>query len=153
MKYVKTYIDRHGQKRWYLRRGAARQIALPNPDDEDFAAAYQAALAETPATAERAAKTAQVPQWARGHAGGVYFVQALDRVKIGFSNSLMRRITDIQIGSPVVVTLLLVIPGDRAREHELHQQFRHLHQHGEWFVMGPELVEFIEAERTNTGQV
>jgi integrase len=49
LRYVKSYIDRHGKVRHYLRRPGMRPIALPGlPGSMEFMAAYSQGLAETP---------------------------------------------------------------------------------------------------------
>lgn len=43
--YVNSFVDRHGRRRTYFRKGATC-IALPNPTDPNFAEEYEALLAE-----------------------------------------------------------------------------------------------------------
>jgi integrase len=46
LKYLKRYIDRHGQERVYFNRTGSSKVALPGPvGSEAFRVAYQAALA------------------------------------------------------------------------------------------------------------
>jgi integrase len=48
LRYVKSYIDRHGRVRHYLRRPGMKPIALPGlPGSTEFMAAYSQGLAET----------------------------------------------------------------------------------------------------------
>jgi len=66
--------------------------------------------------------------------GYIYFIEAGDMVKIGYSTHPNKRFMDLQITSPVPLTLNYLIPGDPGLERHLHKQFAHLRAHGEWFV-------------------
>lgn len=49
LRYVQTFTDRHGHKRYYFRRPGCPRTALPGPlGSPEFLAAYQAALANQP---------------------------------------------------------------------------------------------------------
>jgi hypothetical protein len=49
LKYVHSYVDRHGRPRHYFRRGAAKDVPLPDPvGSEAFMRAYQMALSGMP---------------------------------------------------------------------------------------------------------
>ena len=75
----------------------------------------------------------------------VYFVQAetSQLIKIGWSARLANRIAALRTGSPERLTVLKTIPGDCQLESEIHQRFRHLRHHGEWFKPGDDLLAFI----------
>ena len=69
---------------------------------------------------------------------GVYFILAGDRIKIGYSQDPRKRLLDMQVGSPVELTLLHVIScptrsHQRLVERQLHEKFAALRVHGEWF--------------------
>ena len=66
--------------------------------------------------------------------GYIYFIEAGDMVKIGYSTHPNKRFKDLQIASPVPLTINYLIPGDPDLERRLHEQFAHLRSHGEWFV-------------------
>lgn len=77
----------------------------------------------------------------------IYFIRAASSVKIGHveDRSLMRhRLMVLQIGSPLVLSVLGVMDGDMERERELHVRFSADRYLGEWFHMSPPIVEFIE---------
>lgn len=57
-------------------------------------------------------------------------------VKIGVTNSLERRIRQIQTMSPVPLQLLWSCVGSIALEAALHREFADLRTHGEWFDFG-----------------
>ena len=77
---------------------------------------------------------------------GIYFVQAVGGsglIKIGWSIDCDERLRALQIGSPVPLCILAIIPGTRRREQLLHEYWKHLRAHGEWFQPSPELLESI----------
>lgn len=75
----------------------------------------------------------------------VYFAQADDRIKIGWSKQVSARLASLQTGCPSPIRLLGTIPGSRAVERRLHEQFASLRLSGEWFRAAPELLAHIAA--------
>lgn len=78
----------------------------------------------------------------------VYFVRAevTGLVKIGFTQGdPAARMADLQVGSPVRLTLLGAVPGDRSDEQALHRRFAHARSHGEWFYPCPDLLSYLES--------
>lgn len=78
----------------------------------------------------------------------VYMIEAvgLDRIKIGFTTDLIKRLRTIQTSCPAPVRLIAVIRGDRETERWWHDELRPFRAHGEWFHCGPEVaVQFGEA--------
>lgn len=73
----------------------------------------------------------------------VYFAEAGDRVKIGWSKRVSARLAELQTGSAVPIRLIGAIPGGRALERRLHEEFAHLRLSGEWFSATPELLAHI----------
>ena len=71
--------------------------------------------------------------------GKVYFMRFGDRIKIGFTTNLHKRLQHVPNDE-----LLASMPGSRHTETKMHKQFAHLRIVGEWFSMGPDLLEFIE---------
>lgn len=75
--------------------------------------------------------------------GFVYFLSSHGLVKIGFSTRLEQRIQALRASSPVVLELVAAIPGTRQLETSLHQQFKKLRKHGEWFLAAEPLSSYI----------
>lgn len=73
----------------------------------------------------------------------VYFAQAGDKVKIGWSRKVAARLAKLQTGNPAPIKLLGVTSGGPAREQEIHRQFAHCRVSGEWFEATPELLAYI----------
>jgi hypothetical protein len=83
----------------------------------------------------RAARRPQ-PKDERGH---VYYIRLGDRVKIGWSANVTRRISELPTEQ-----LLAVEPGDRQLERDRHVQFIHLSAAGrEWFRLAPDLLAHV----------
>ena len=73
----------------------------------------------------------------------VYFVRALDMIKIGTSTNVAKRLQALRTASPVPLETLLVIPGSPHLEYELHKRYAALRSHGEWFRAEQPLVGHI----------
>src|SRR5262249_28266675 len=76
--------------------------------------------------------------------GLVYFVETGDFIKIGHTKNWRVRLTSLQTSSPTKLTILHLEPGDVSQEKALHRKFRHLHNHGEWFRKGADLIAYID---------
>lgn len=83
----------------------------------------------------------------------VYFVQQLDSIgliKIGTSNDVTRRLSDISTGNPCELKLLLQYPcasqkDARGKEKLLHKNFAFCRKKGEWFSPAAQLRQLIGA--------
>lgn len=80
----------------------------------------------------------------------VYFIGANDikMVKIGKSKNVEQRIKDLQLASPVALSLLLLIPYESEEdaykaEREFHHTFNEYRTVGEWFNIKGDLKNFI----------
>lgn len=73
----------------------------------------------------------------------IYFFQVGDWVKIGITTDIPKRLSGVQTGCPLEIIVLAIILGDKAKEREIHRQFKHLNTSGEWFYLAPELREYI----------
>jgi len=63
----------------------------------------------------------------------IYFIMSGDLVKIGYSNDPKRRLAMLSTGCPTECRLIGVMPGDKAKESELHKRFASERVRGEWF--------------------
>jgi hypothetical protein len=67
---------------------------------------------------------------------GIYFAwctDIADRVKIGWSSNVRRRIRHLQTGLPGTLYLLHLEPGSKADELAIHHRFAAYRVRGEWF--------------------
>ena len=75
----------------------------------------------------------------------VYFIQSSNNlIKIGASCDVDNRFKELCKISPIPLTLLKTIDGSLSDEKELHEQFKDLHSHGEWFKAEPRLMDYIK---------
>jgi len=80
----------------------------------------------------------------RAQACVVYFIRGHERVKIGTTSDLPKRLAAMaQLPDTVMATL----PGSYDLERQLHQQWAHcrIDQRSEWFHLTDELMAFIES--------
>lgn len=75
----------------------------------------------------------------------VYFAQAGDRIKIGWSRNVAARIAKLQTGNPEPIILLATRPGGRSLEQELHDRFAEARLTGEWFSSSPDLLTYVRS--------
>jgi hypothetical protein len=75
--------------------------------------------------------------------GHVYFAKAGDRIKIGFSTNVERRLRALGTGSPQVIQLLGVMPGSKRLERTIHDDLKAHRQHREWFTDCPAVRETL----------
>jgi hypothetical protein len=87
------------------------------------------------------------------HPHWVYFILApeVNRIKIGLSSSVLDRLRNMQVGSPVILKCIGVIeyPSEyeaRKREKNYHNKFYSQHFNGEWFNCTDGLTQEIEAD-------
>lgn len=82
----------------------------------------------------------EVPALPPGH---VYFISNGSFIKIGWAISPEKRMGELQTASPLKLTLMHSMPGNKKLEAGLHRQFKHLHSHGEWFKGESDLRQYI----------
>lgn len=73
----------------------------------------------------------------------VYFLRCEQYVKIGSGSDVQRRVSDHQISVPFKLEVLAVIEGGVELEKELHRQFAHHWERGEWFRLDGDLAAYI----------
>jgi hypothetical protein len=82
----------------------------------------------------------------------VYFVQGVKTrlVKVGYTNDVVYRIKNHQVGSPDILECLGYVYGSYALEGEIHRALSPLRVHGEWFQMPPMVLNCL-MRRINRG--
>jgi hypothetical protein len=78
--------------------------------------------------------------------GFVYFAYCAGRIKIGYSTDVANRMAGLASNSPAPVTLLMTIRGDEQDEAAYHEMFAADRVHREWFLLSPDLREFMESK-------
>lgn len=74
-----------------------------------------------------------------------YFIRDAEGIKIGRSISPRARMHDLQAGNGSRLELLVAVSEKRLTEAAAHRQFAHLRTHREWFRPEQDLLDFIEA--------
>lgn len=78
----------------------------------------------------------------------VYFIACGDDlIKIGHTTNLRSRLRSLRTATPKELRVLLVIPGTRDDEQELHRRFSAHRAGREWFFRCDAILEFISAHR------
>jgi hypothetical protein len=84
----------------------------------------------------------------------IYFIRSYNKhIKIGYSKDPLDRMKSLQTGSPAKLHIQATMPGDYQTEIGLHELFRHLRSHGEWFRYTDELKWFIRIVKENPSLV
>jgi hypothetical protein len=86
----------------------------------------------------------------------IYFVAGGDElIKIGHTTNLPTRLRSLRTATPKELRVLLVIPGMRDDEQNLHRRFEDHRAGREWFFRCDDITEFISAHRIfdSTGAV
>lgn len=84
----------------------------------------------------------------------VYFIACLGPggpIKIGYSEDVKTRMSDLQGANPYELVLIHKLHGDRTDEGRMHKRFFDFRIYGtrsEWFFPSPELTTYIERLRT-----
>ena len=118
----------------------AQALGLDSTDPETLRRAIRVGVEEHARNVESAVRMADYSalrasqRAAKRHSPVVYYMRMSDLVKIGVSTAVGRRMSSI--GAQGVMA---VEPGAYVLEGRRHEQFGHLHDHGEWFRMAPEL--------------
>lgn len=78
----------------------------------------------------------------------VYVIEAvgLDRVKIGYTEELIRRFKEIRTSCPVRIRLVGFVKGDRALEAWSHRLYKDRRREGEWFHVSQREIDAWRAE-------
>jgi hypothetical protein len=78
----------------------------------------------------------------------IYFIACGDDlIKIGHTTNLRSRVRSLRTATPKELSVLLVIPGTRDDEQELHRRFSAHRAGREWFYRSDAILEFISAHR------
>ena len=79
--------------------------------------------------------------WGKGR---VYFIESGDLIKIGWSRNVEKRLASLHGSSALPLKLLGHVLGTRVYERALHEKFRHLHHHLEWFNRDETLLAAVD---------
>ena len=79
----------------------------------------------------------------------IYFIKSISNglIKIGYTTNINKRFNGLKTMSPVDIELIKVINGDIKKEKDIHEKFKNIRHHGEWFSPSQELLGFIDRKR------
>ena len=80
--------------------------------------------------------------------GYVYFIKCRDKIKIGYSTNVEKRIKQLSVGNGEKLELIYKIQSDRYLETILHKKYRNYHISGEWFEAEP-IIRMIKQQKRN----
>jgi hypothetical protein len=75
----------------------------------------------------------------------IYFLECLPDgpVKIGYSRKLSRRLLALTATNGSETRFLGAIPGSKSQEQDLHDRFKHVRSHHEWYYCHIDLLQFL----------
>jgi hypothetical protein len=88
---------------------------------------------------------------AKNDDGFIYFMEAGDFIKIGYTRSPAARGIKMSTDNPFPLRLLHIEDGTFKRETLYHRHFAAIRVRGEWFHKTPELLTFIEQRKRIIG--
>lgn len=144
-KYIQTETTRHGKRVLYFRKDG-RRIRLPDPKIAGAAAfnlAYDAAARGEALPIAATPKPLPMFSLEIGRPGFVYFLRMGDKVKIGFSTNVGKRLKAIQTACPLPAEVVKIIPGSEQTERYFHAHFAANRINGEWFALDSHLAAFL----------
>jgi hypothetical protein len=68
-------------------------------------------------------------------------------IKIGATYDVAKRLSSLQCGCPITLSVLATAPGGRPVERAYHQRFAAHRSHREWFTRAPEIMTEIDRLR------
>ena len=75
----------------------------------------------------------------------IYFLKALDFVKIGYSNTPNKRISGIKTSIPFDTEVVCITTGDIEDEKNLQKRFKEYQCRGEWYNISDEIIKYIKS--------
>jgi DNA-binding XRE family transcriptional regulator len=75
----------------------------------------------------------------------IYFIKHTEFVKIGFTDNIKNRLSQLQVSCPVKICVIGLIQGNIDDEIRFHQMFKTEWCHGEWFKLTDEIQKYIES--------
>lgn len=135
----------------------SRTVAVELSVSEKTACKLMASVPHVKVGGEYRISPSELPNAARGRVrparaavdrsvSWLYFLlaESCGLIKIGFTSSPDTRVLRLRATSPVPLTLLATVHGDRENEQAIHARFAADRAHGEWFRSTPGLLAYID---------
>jgi hypothetical protein len=141
-RYVTTFIDCRGTRRWRFRRSGVQGYFSREPGTKVFEREYREFM--------RGFIPKRKPTKLANNYS-VYFMCCRNAIKIGYARDVQKRLKAHQVSQPVPVGLMATTPGGVELEREYHRMFAKYRIRGEWFEDAPEIL--AEIARLRKGEV
>lgn len=133
-KQVPYYRVKNGRAYWQPTKAMRAAGFEPRALGEDGEVARRDALVLTQEWRESRKVTTLHPKSSPKSRGGfIYFAFAGSMVKIGFSTTPTARASQLQTAMALPLSAVVILPGDRRIEKQLHARFSSFRSHREWF--------------------
>lgn len=76
----------------------------------------------------------------------IYFIKCLDKIKIGYTTNIARRMKELKTGNGEKLELIYKIQGDKYLERVYQHKYQDYHISGEWFEAEP-IIRMIEQRK------
>ena len=74
----------------------------------------------------------------------IYFIQSLDKIKVGYTTDIEQRKKSLTIGNPHGLVVIGTIKGTKEHESKIHRKLKDHHVSGEWFHDNSNVRKYIE---------
>ena len=74
----------------------------------------------------------------------IYFIQSLDKIKVGYTTDIEQRKKSLTIGNPHGLVVIGTIKGTKEHESKIHRKLKDHHVSGEWFNDNSDVRKYIE---------
>ena len=74
----------------------------------------------------------------------IYFIQSLDKIKVGYTTDIEQRKKSLTIGNPHGLVVIGTIKGTKEHESKIHRKLKDHHVSGEWFNDNSNVRKYIE---------
>ena len=78
----------------------------------------------------------------------IYLISHNDQfLKVGYTNNIKNRLSQLQCSSPIKLKLLHLIDGDTSLESDIHNMFKHIGTSGEWFKYDESILDYFSNKK------
>jgi hypothetical protein len=78
----------------------------------------------------------------------IYLISHNDQfLKVGYTNNIKKRLSQLQCSSPIKLKLLHLIDGDTSLESDIHNLFKHISTSGEWFEYNQSILDYFSDKK------
>lgn len=153
LKYVSTFVDRHGVKRHRFRKTGLPSYYFANRFGSfDFMTEYRKCLRGEISTKKKKPRPrGTISTVETGIYDRIYIIgHETGPVKIGYTTNIEKRLQAIQTGYPYKLEIIASFRGGLREESIIHRRYSRSRLHGEWFERTQDIKEFIDLKLANS---